>query len=311
MVAFVFPGQGSQTVGMGKEFYASYEKAKEIFKKADEILNFPLSSYCFEGPVDKLAATSITQPAVLTTSIVCLSIFKSFLDIKPLLVMGHSLGEYTALVAAKAVSFEDSLRVVQKRAALMEEFSKKEYTMAAVLNIDKERLLNLCKKTKFKVELANFNTEKQIVVSGSKKGIEAIKVEVEKLGGRVIFLNVSGPFHSSFMKEASLKFEDILKDIVIKDAAIPIVSNVSAEIIKFKEDIYDSLEKHMCHPVLWQKSVLKALFIGVKIFIEFGPGKILSSLIKKIDKNVVTLSVYDNSSLKNTISYLKENLIVS
>ncbi|WP_027408168.1 ACP S-malonyltransferase [Anoxybacteroides tepidamans] len=308
-IAFIFPGQGSQTVGMGKELAEKDEKAAAVFRVADERLGFSLSSIIFEGPQEKLTLTYNAQPALLTTSIALLEKVKEA-GIAPDYVAGHSLGEYTALVAAGAMSFDDAVYVVRKRGEFMEEaVPAGEGTMAAVLGMgagELEAITNEVTEAGAPVQLANLNCPGQIVISGSKAGVErASQMAKEKGAKRVIPLDVSGPFHSSLMKPAAGKLADVLNGVAIANAEIPIIANVTAEPMQEKEAIQQLLIEQLYSPVRWEQSVEKMIELGVDTFVEIGPGKVLSGLVKKVDRNVQVYAVNDFASLETTIASLK------
>jgi [acyl-carrier-protein] S-malonyltransferase len=309
-IAFVFPGQGSQTVGMGKELAEKHSEVMDYFKRADETLNTPLSKLIFEGPKEELTITYNTQPALLTTSIAILEYFKKS-GITADYVAGHSLGEYTALVAAGTFTFEEGVFAVRKRGEFMESaVPNGEGSMAAVLGLDRNRLsevTNEVSESGHPVSLANLNCPGQIVISGSKKGVEIAGVKAKEAGAkRALPLDVSGPFHSSLMKPAADQLREVLDGINMKDAHVQVVVNVTAEPISSAADIKEKLIEQLYSPVLWEDSVQKMIDLGVDTFIEIGPGKVLSGLIKKIDKTVTTYSVSDEESAQAVIDALKE-----
>ncbi|MEH7373660.1 ACP S-malonyltransferase [Neobacillus drentensis] len=309
-IAFVFPGQGSQAVGMGKELAEKHSEVMDYFKRADEKLNTQLSKLIFEGPKEELTITYNTQPALLTTSIAILEYFQKS-GIKADFVAGHSLGEYTALVAAGTFTFEEGVYAVRKRGEFMERaVPNGEGSMAAVLGLDRAPLSNVTSEISdagFPVSLANLNCPGQIVISGSKKGVELAAVKAKEAGAkRVLPLDVSGPFHSVLMKPAAVQLREVLDEIEMRDARIPIVVNVSAEPISSASVIKDKLIEQLYSPVQWEDSVRKMIDLGVDTFIEVGSGKVLSGLIKKIDKTVSTYSVSDEESAQAVIDALKE-----
>ncbi|MBU8915312.1 ACP S-malonyltransferase [Bacillus sp. FJAT-29953] len=309
-IAFVFPGQGSQTVGMGKDLAEKYPEVMSYFKKADETLKVPLSQLIFEGPKEDLTLTINTQPALLTTSLAVLSFFQNS-GVKPDFVAGHSLGEYTALVAAGVMSFEEGVYAVRKRGEFMENaVPNGEGAMAAVLGLDRDKLAAVTEEVTNEgnpVALANLNCPGQIVISGSKKGVEDAGAKAKEAGAkRVLPLEVSGPFHSPLMKPASGQLREVLDGIDMKDAEVPVVANVSAEPVTSAAEIKDKLIEQLYSPVLWEDSVQKMIELGVDTFIEIGPGKVLSGLIKKIDKTVKIFSVSDEESSLAVIDALKE-----
>ncbi|MCM3665665.1 ACP S-malonyltransferase [Mesobacillus subterraneus] len=309
-IAFLFPGQGSQSAGMGQALAADDQSVSETFKKADEVLGESLSSLIFEGPQDILTLTTNAQPALLTTSMAILNYFSRF-GIRPDFTAGHSLGEYTALVAAGSISFEDAVYAVRKRGELMEEaVPNGEGTMAAVLGMDRDKLMDVTETVSAEgnpVQLANLNCPGQIVISGSKKGVEEASIKAKEAGAkRVIPLDVSGPFHSSLMKPAAERFEAVLDSISLMDAAVPVIGNVTAEPMKDAAEIKNRLIEQLYSPVLWEDSVAKMLELGVDTFIEIGPGKVLSGLVKKVDRSARTFAIYDAETCEAAVAALKE-----
>ncbi len=309
-IAFLFPGQGSQTVGMGQALANSEQSVSETFKKADEVLGESLSTLIFEGPQEKLTLTTNAQPALLTTSIAILNYFSQF-GIKPDFTAGHSLGEYSALVASEAITFEDAVYAVRKRGELMEEaVPNGEGTMAAVLGMDRQKLMDVTETVSAggnPVQLANLNCPGQIVISGSRAGVEEASVKAKEAGAkRVIPLDVSGPFHSSLMKPAAERFEAVLGNITVKDAAVQVIGNVTAEPMTEASEFKKRLVEQLYSPVLWEDSVAKMLELGVDTFIEIGPGKVLSGLVKKVDRSAKTFAIYDAETCAAAVAALKE-----
>jgi [acyl-carrier-protein] S-malonyltransferase len=309
-VAFVFPGQGSQTVGMGKELAEKYSEVMGYFEKADKTLDTKLSQLIFEGPKEELTKTYNTQPALLTTSLAILDFFRKS-GIQADFVAGHSLGEYTALVAAGVLSFEEGVIAVRKRGEFMEHaVPNGEGSMAAVLGLDRDPLSDVTKAVSeegFPVSLANLNCPGQIVISGSREGVERAGVKAKEAGAkRVLPLEVSGPFHSSLMKPAAEQLREVLDGMEMKDAEIPVVINVTAQPVSSAFEIKDKLIEQLYSPVQWEDSVTKMIDLGVDTFIEIGPGKVLSGLIKKIDKTVKTYTVSDEESAMTVMEALKE-----
>ena len=282
-IAFVFPGQGSQAVGMGKNF------AEDYLNKASQVLGFDLLKICFEGPEDELKKTQISQPAILTVSIAAMNILKDKGVIADY-VAGHSLGEYSALVAAGALNFDDAVKLVNLRGIFMQDAVPLGVgAMSAVLNLPYEKVLDCCKKAQAigVVELANFNSPDQIVISGAREAVdEAGRLCKEAGAKRVISLPVSAPFHCSLMKPAAEKLKIELGKVAIKDADIPVIANIDANTEISADQIKANLYKQVVGSVLWVDSVKKMINLGVTTFIEVGPGKVLSGLIKKIDSNV-------------------------
>ncbi|MCP3806001.1 ACP S-malonyltransferase [Paenibacillus sp. Lou8.1] len=302
--AFIFPGQGSQAVGMAKDAYEAVPAATEVFRQADERLGFALSALIFEGPDTALKQTSNTQPALLTASIALYEAFKEKMGIHPDYVAGHSLGEYSALVASGVLAFEDAVEIVRTRGEFMEQaIPDGQGGMAAVLGADREALAALCRditESGQLVELANINCPGQIVVSGTKEGVAAVAERVKEAGGkRAITLEVSGPFHSSLMKEAATKLSGKLEAVNFSKAQIPVVANVTAKPVREGSEIRQLLVDQVYSPVLWEDSVTWLLEQGVDTFVEFGPGSVLTGLVKKIDK---TVKLYNISSLESFAS---------
>ncbi|MBE1446365.1 ACP S-malonyltransferase [Paenibacillus sp. OAS669] len=300
-VAFVFPGQGAQAVGMGRDIYESYPAAKEIFDRADQALGYSLSSLIFDGPDSELKITYHTQPALLTTSVAYLELFKSK-GLRPDYLAGHSLGEYSALVAAGVLSFEDAVRTVRARGEFMDQaVPSGQGAMAAVLGGEREALQKLCSEVSKEagvVELANLNCPGQIVISGSKEGVQAIVERGKEIGAkRVIPLEVSGPFHSSLMKPASERLSDVLSAFPMQTASVPVVANVTARPVQEPESIRELLVEQVHSSVLWEDSVAWLIEQGVDTFVEIGSGTVLAGLIKKIDKSVKIYSINSKEAL--------------
>jgi [acyl-carrier-protein] S-malonyltransferase len=264
----------------------------------------------FNGPQEELTLTVNAQPALLTTSIAILDYFRES-NIEADYVAGHSLGEYSALVAAGAFTFEEAVYAVRKRGEFMEAaVPNKEGTMAAILGLDREPLAEVTEKITeegFPVQLANLNCPGQIVISGSRRGVELASEKAKEVGAkRALPLDVSGPFHSSLMKPAAEKFKDVLNGMNIVEAKIPVIANVMAEPITEAEMIKEKLVEQLYSPVQWEDSVRKMIELGVDTFIEIGPGKVLSGLVKKIDRTVKTYAISDLESAQATIEALKE-----
>ncbi len=306
-IAFVFPGQGSQYVGMGQEIFDNYKEAREIYNTADKVLGIPLTKLCFEGPENELKLTVNTQPAILTTSIAMLSALKKE-GIAASCAAGHSLGEYSALVAAGSISFSDALWLVRKRGQYMQDaVPQGEGTMAAIIGMDVEKLIQLCAENGGLgiVELANFNAPSQIVISGKTDAVKTV-VEKAKIEGAkmALILQVSGPFHSSLLEPAADKLEKDLHRVDFKSASIRVIANVNAEEEIEPETIKRNLKNQVFRAVLWQQSVEKMINTGINTFIEVGPGKVLSGLIKKVDKNLEMYNIENISTLTAAINGL-------
>lgn len=305
-IAFIFPGQGSQAVGMGSELFNGGGK---FLERADEVLQFGLSRLITEGPQEELTLTYNAQPALLTVGAMIASRLAEE-GITPAYTAGHSLGEYTALVASGVLSFEDGVSVVHKRGLFMNDaVPAGEGAMAAILGLNGEKLKEVTDSITAAgdpVQPANLNCPGQIVISGTKAGVEKACIELKEAGAkRAIPLDVSGPFHSSLMKPAADRLKSALDEVEMKDASIPVVANVNAETVSKSEEIKQLLVEQLYSPVRWEDSVRKLINLGVTHFIECGPGKVLSGLVKKIDRSVTVLPVYDGETLQTVIDAAK------
>jgi len=296
-IAFVFPGQGAQAVGMGKDAL-HIPAVKALFEGADEAVGYALSDIVFEGPEEALKSTANTQPALLTTSLAYLEAFREAGGAKlaPDYVAGHSLGEWTALAAAGALTPAAAAKLVHLRGRFMEEaVPGGRGAMAAVLGAEREALRALCETVSAeagRVELANVNCPGQIVVSGTREGVDAVVQRGKEAGAkRVIPLEVSGPFHSSLMQPAADRLEALLRETPLAAPAVPLVANVTADVASDPEAIRSLLVRQVCAPVLWEDSVQRLVALGVDTFVEFGPGAVLSGLIKKINKDARIVTV--------------------
>jgi len=299
-VALIFPGQGTQKVGMGKELFDSSPSAKAVFDEAEKIVP-GLLSVIFEGPEEKLTSTAFCQPGILTVSVAALKAFESspqFKNIKPLFTAGLSLGEYSALAAARALSFADTLRLVCKRAAFMEEATKREQgKMAAIIGFDKNRLDEICHQTG--AQVANFNSPEQIVITGHAAKVEEACRIIEKEGAKsVIPLDVSGAFHSTLMQPAADKFKEELAGVEISSPQIPVITNVTARPQNTPEDIRKNLALQITSSVQWEGTVRHIAAAGVTTFVEIGPGRVLRGLIRKTDAALKTFNIQSPADIE-------------
>jgi [acyl-carrier-protein] S-malonyltransferase len=304
-IAFVFPGQGSQSVGMGLDAYKNYEQAKFIYEQADKILGRKISQICFEGPDEDLKQTSNTQPAIVTTSIALLEVFKKLSGIKPDYVAGHSLGEYVAMYEAGVLSLDDTLKLIQKRADAMSK--AKGGSMAAVLALSDDKVKEILSQVKSGyVDVANYNCPGQVVITGDEAGIKEATTLLSEAGAkRVIPLAVSGAFHSKKMEEASKEFAIGLDKIAIKDASIPVITNVDAKETVDKNEFLSKMPQQIYSSVYWTQSINKMIENGVDTFVEIGNGKVLAGLIKKISSEVKIYNVSDSKTLEEVSKIVK------
>jgi len=299
--AFIFPGQGSQYIGMGKEFHENFPVARQVFEEADDALHFPISALCFKGPPDQLKLTENTQPAILATSVAALRVLQTEDGITPQLAAGHSLGEYSALVASGAFDFSDAIQIVRLRGRFMQEaVPVGEGTMAAVLGMDRDQIEKLCEEVSQGevISPANFNCPGQIVVAGHTKAVHRAVDKAEEMGKKAVLLPVSAPFHSPLMKPAGSRLEKELEKITVGDLNIPVVTNVEAEINVSKARVKGLLVTQVFHPVRWEESMQRMVREGIERVIEIGPGKVLSGLMRRIDSGVETKNLEDIQTLK-------------
>jgi [acyl-carrier-protein] S-malonyltransferase len=308
MIGFVFPGQGSQAVGMGKSLYDTYPSVKNILEKANQILGYSLTDLCFNGPEDKLKQTQHAQPALFSVSIATFQVLREK-GIEPNFVAGHSLGEYSALVTAGALDFESGLKLVAERGRLMGEAGKTAPgTMAAILGMTDEEIRVVCEEisnTAGVVVVANYNCPGQIVISGSVEGVNAAVAKLKEMKKKAIPLPVSGAFHSPLLQNAGEQFTKVLDTVSFNSTVIPVVSNVTAQPSTNAATLKSALARQMTSAVLWESSIRKIVEQGVKVFVEVGTGNVLSGLVKKINKEVVIYQTTDSTVLEATATMLK------
>ena len=308
-IAYVFPGQGAQYKGMGKDFYDNFEVSKNVYITADKVLKREISKICFEGTDEELKQTINTQPCIVATEIAMLEAVKNELNIEPAAVAGHSLGEYSAMYSAEVLSLEDTLKSIQKRAEAMNTVCKGK--MAAVIS-DNTELVNKClneAQALGLVSVANYNSSIQVVITGEDNVVDKAVELLQNSGIRkVIPLAVSGAFHSPLMKDASKEFESILSEIKINDAKIPVYTNVDAMPEAKAEKFKIKMPKQIYSSVYWKQTIQNMVKDGINTFIEIGPGRILSGLIKKTEPEAVVYSINSIETMKETIGLIKENL---
>lgn len=309
MIAFVFPGQGAQVVGMGKDFYENSELSKNIFDEAAELLDFDVKKVCFEEN-EAINITEYTQAAMLTTSVAMLEVLKEK-GLKPDVCAGLSLGEYCALVASGVMDFEDALKAVRQRGILMQEAVPTGIgAMSAIIGLDADVIAGICDKID-EVSVANYNCPGQIVITGKKEAVEKANEELKEAGARrCVMLNVSGPFHSEMLKTAGEELYRVLENVELKDFEIPYVTNVTAKYVtnENKNEIKEMLKDQVSSSVLWIQSVENMIEQGVDTFVEIGPGKTLTGFIKKIakavDKEVTTYNVEEYEDVEAVVNAL-------
>ena len=305
-VAYLFPGQGAQTIGMGKNLYDYFSSIRTLFEEADNAAGFSLSRICFEGPEEELRKTSIAQPALVAVSMACLraaqEVYGGDLPL-PIFMAGHSLGEYTALAAASAIDFHTAVYLAKERGRLMYEAGlQKPGSMAAMMGIEEAALSEICQQTG--TIIANYNSPGQLVISGANENITRA-IELAKLkGARAIPLQVSGAFHSPLMQPAVDGLAKVLDGVTFNDPEVPIISNVTARPLIGSGQIRDELLKQLCSGVQWQRSIEHMLDYGVGKFIEIGPGKVLAGLIKRINRDVEMVNIGDAIPVKGTLNFI-------
>jgi [acyl-carrier-protein] S-malonyltransferase len=303
MIAFVFPGQGSQYAGMGRELADNFPVAKQVFEEANDALGFGIASLCFNGPEEELKLTTNTQPAILATSIAALRVLQQETGLVPYLTAGHSLGEYSALVCAGALAFADAVRVVRQRGAFMQEAVPVGVgSMAAIMGLEGEALEDVCREAAQGqvVSPANFNSPGQVVIAGHLQAVErAMELARQRGAKRALPLPVSAPFHCALMEPAGERLRKVLESIQISPLAMPVVSNVEALPNAQADRVRELLVAQVSAPVRWDESVVNMAGQGIERFIEIGPGKVLGGLIKRIAKGQVVQNIEDLASLKS------------
>ncbi len=300
-VAYVFPGQGSQSVGMGRDLYESYPAAREVFEQADERLGFSLSELCFEGPEDELRKTVNAQPALVTVSFACLKAAQETDKglPPPAFVAGHSLGEYTALAAAGVLDFADTVYLARERGRLMYQAGlERPGTMAAIIGLDESVLTGICQETD--TRLANINCPGQLVISGATDNItRAVELATEKGASRAIPLQVSGAFHTPMMQPAVDGMAEIIPTLTFREPTIPIIANTSARPMTSAEAVKSELLEQLCNSVQWQGSIEYMIENGITSIVEIGPGRVLTGLMRRIDRSVETQNIGDAGAVQS------------
>ncbi|WP_045927055.1 ACP S-malonyltransferase [Bacillus siamensis] len=313
-LAFLFPGQGSQFVGMGKQFWNDFAVAKRLFEEAGDAISLDIKKLCFTGDMNELTKTMNAQPAILTVSVIAFQVYMQEIGVKPRFLAGHSLGEYSALVCAGALSFHDAVTLVRRRGILMQNADPQQQgTMAAVTRLSLQTLQEMCAKVStedFPADVACMNSDRQHVISGHRQAVERVIRMAEEKGAAYTYLNVSAPFHSSMIRSASEQFQSALHQYSFRDAAWPIISNVTARPYSSGNSICEHLKQHMTMPVRWAESMHYLLLQGVTEVIEMGPNNVLSGLLKKITNHIVPYPFGQTSDIHQLSNSAERNKLV-
>ena len=306
-IGYLFPGQGTQTVGMGKDLYEKYEAYRNIYQRANDLTGYQLEDITFGGSEEQLNQTKYTQIAVLTMSLAILELLNHE-KIEPTACLGLSLGEYSALVCGKALTFEDGIKIIKKRGILMQELCPKgDWHMVAIMGLDEEKVTEICKSiTSGFIAPANFNCPGQIVVSGEKEAIEeAIQKAKEEGARKTVELNTAGPFHTIMLEEAAKKLKEELENITIHKFETSVIKNIDGKVYNDSDNIKDILAKHIMCPVRMEEGIRTMLTMGIDTFVEIGPGKTLSGFVKRINKEVNVININSVETLENAIAFIK------